>query len=113
MAVMFVLIACEPTGRRNVGDPGWSFTVMNPCAESVWVFVLEDESPSPRDVSRIDSIPPNTATQIRVIDDDRESYGIRLVSGPRAGHLIRSSNRVVAIPTDACPTMGEKGSSAR
>lgn len=87
-------------------DSGYGVKITNLCDLPLNVEIIAD----PEDTTGTDSsgepaattIAANSDTTLSTIDDDSESYGILLVTGPRDGEVIRSSDNGVVIPTSAC-----------
>lgn len=87
-------------------DSGYGVKITNPCDHPLDVEIIADpENGTGANSSgehAATTIAADSDTTLSTIDDDSESYGILLLTGPRAGEVIRSSDNGVVIPSSAC-----------
>ena len=94
MACLLGLTAC---------DPGYEFTVHNPCHTPMTVdFRVSDEF-GQRGADPVTVGPHSTPTWTVFDPDINPPFGLLLLDGPRTGERIESDTPGVTIPESACP----------
>ena len=94
LAVLCGLTAC---------DPGYEFTIRNPCGAPVTVDFRDSNEFDQRGADPV-TVGPHSTTEWTVIDPEiNPPFGLLLLDGPRAGERIPSDEPDVTIPQSACP----------
>jgi hypothetical protein len=100
VAVVFSVVALSPLAAC---DPGYSFTVHNPCDTPIRVDLRDSNEFGEGGTDPI-TVGPHSTTEWTVLDPNiNPPFGLLLVDGPRAGERIKSESPEVTIPESACP----------
>ena len=102
LAPAFVAVAC--LSGLAACDPGYSFTIHNPC-DSIMTIDYGDSDESDHRLTRdaVTIAPRATSSWTDLDDDINPPFGVLLLNGPREGERIKSEMPEVTIPESACP----------
>jgi hypothetical protein len=84
-------------------DPGYEFTVHNPCDAPIKVDLRDSDEFDRVGVSPVTLEPHSTNAWSKIDPDIQPPFGALLLSGPREGEIIKSDTPEVTIPETACP----------
>jgi len=84
-------------------DPGYGFTVHNPCDAPISVDLRDSDELDRAGISPVALEPHSTNTWSMIDYDIHPPFGALLLSGPRKGEIIKSESPEVTIPESACP----------
>jgi hypothetical protein len=84
-------------------DPGYEFTVHNPCDTPVRVDLRDSDEFGRVGISPVTIEPHSTNTWSEIDPDINPPFGALLLNGPRADEIIKSDRPDVTIPESACP----------
>jgi hypothetical protein len=83
-------------------DPGYEFTIRNPCDTSMTVDFRDSNEFGQRGADPV-TVGPHSTTEWSVIDPEiKPPFGLLLLDGPREGERIKSDEPDVTIPESAC-----------
>jgi hypothetical protein len=98
---MVVVVACLL--GLTAFDPGYEFTVHNPCDAAMTVDFRDSDEFGQRGADPV-TVGPHSTTTWTVLDPDiNPPFGLLLLDGPRTGERIESDTPGVTIPESACP----------
>ena len=84
-------------------DPGYEFTIRNPCDTSMTVDFRDSNEFGEHGTDPV-TVGPHSTTEWTVLDPNINApFGLLLLDGPRAGDRIKSETPEVTIPKSACP----------
>lgn len=84
-------------------DPGYVFTIHNPCDTPMKVDFRDSNEFGRRGTDPV-TVGPHSTTEWSVIDPKIDPpFGLLLLEGPRARERINSETPEVTIPESACP----------
>jgi hypothetical protein len=83
-------------------DPGYGFTVHNPCHAPMTVDLRDSDEFKRVGISPVTIEPHSTSTWTQIDPDINAPFGALLLDGPREGELIKSETPEVTIPESAC-----------
>jgi hypothetical protein len=84
-------------------DPGYEFTVHNPCVDPMTVDFRDSDEFGQRGADP-GTVGPHSTTTWTVLDPDiNPPFGLLLLDGPPTGERIESDTPGVTIPESACP----------
>jgi hypothetical protein len=102
LAPAFMVVAC--LSGLTACDPGYEFTIHNPCDTPMTVDYGDSDEPDHRLTRDAVTIAPRATSSWTDLDDDiNPPFGLLLLDGPRAGERIKSETPEVTIPESACP----------
>jgi hypothetical protein len=84
-------------------DPGYGFTVHNPCDAPIKVDLRDSDEFDRVGISPVTVEPHSTNTLSKLDSDITPPFGALLLSGPREGEITKSETADVTIPESACP----------
>jgi hypothetical protein len=97
----FLLVVC--LSWLTACDPGYTFTIRNPCNTPMTVDFRDSNEFSQRGADPV-TVGPNSTTEWTVLDAEiMPPFGVLLLDGPREGERISSETPDVTIPESACP----------
>jgi hypothetical protein len=83
-------------------DPGYEFTIHNPCDAPIRVDLRDSDEFDRVGISPVTLEPYSTNTWSKIDPDIKPPFGALLLSGPREGDLIKSETPDVTIPESGC-----------
>jgi hypothetical protein len=101
IARAFIVVAC--LSGLTACDPGYGFTVNNPCDAPITVDLRDSDEFKGVGISPVTIEPHSTSTWTQIDPDINAPFGALLLDGPREGALIKSETPDVTIPESACP----------
>jgi hypothetical protein len=85
-------------------DPGYTFTVHNPCNAPMTVDYGDSDEFGERGIGDAVTMEPHSTTEWTELDAHIvPPFGLLLLNGPRAGDLVKSETPDITIPKSACP----------
>jgi hypothetical protein len=101
IARAFIVVAC--LSGLTACDPGYGFTVHNPCDAPITVDLRDSDEFDRVGIDPVTLEPHSTNTWTQIDPDIEPPFGVLLLDGPRAGELIKPETPDVTIPESACP----------
>jgi hypothetical protein len=101
IARAFIVVAC--LSGLTACDPGYEFTIHNPCDAPITVDLRDSDEFRRVGISPVTIEPHSTSSWSQIDPDINAPFGALLLDGPREGELIKSETPDVTIPESACP----------